>query len=91
MRADSHRPARPPPDRRIPLLPGAILTATPAAFPGAWYTGDDPFDGGSERTVPVDVGDRIGEIGLVTADGAPVALADYLDRPTVIQLLRYYG
>jgi hypothetical protein len=39
----------------------------------------------------VDVGDRIGEIGLMTADGAPVALSDYLDRPTVIQLLRYYG
>lgn len=39
----------------------------------------------------MDVGDRIGEIRLVTADGAPVALADYLDRPTVIQLLRYYG
>ena len=39
----------------------------------------------------MDVGDRIGEIGLKTADGAPVTLADYLDRPTVIQLLRYYG
>ncbi len=39
----------------------------------------------------MDVGDRIGEIGLVTADGAPVALSDHLDRPTVIQLLRYYG
>ncbi len=41
--------------------------------------------------VPVDVGDRISEIGLTTAEGAPVALSDYLDRPTVIQLLRYYA
>ncbi len=39
----------------------------------------------------MDVGDHIGEIGLMTAEGTPVALADYLDRPTLIQLLRYYG
>ena len=39
----------------------------------------------------MDVGDRIGEIRLMTAEGAPVALSDYLDRPTLVHLLRYYG
>lgn len=39
----------------------------------------------------MDVGQRIGEIRLVTAEGALVALSDYLDRPTLVHLLRYYG
>jgi hypothetical protein len=39
----------------------------------------------------VDVGERIGDIRLTTADGAPVALSGYLDRPVLIHLLRYYG
>ncbi len=39
----------------------------------------------------MDVGQRIGEIRLVTAEGATVPLSDYLDRPILVHLLRYYG
>ncbi len=39
----------------------------------------------------MDVGQRIGEVRLETAEGARVALSDYLDRPTLVHLLRYYG
>lgn len=39
----------------------------------------------------MDIGERLPEIELRTADGEGVSLSRYLDRPTVIQLLRYYG
>jgi peroxiredoxin len=39
----------------------------------------------------MNVGDRIPEIELRTACGEPVMLSRYLDRPTVVQFLRYYG
>jgi peroxiredoxin len=39
----------------------------------------------------MNVGDRIPDIELHTADGEPVILSRYLDRLTVIQLVRYYG
>ncbi len=39
----------------------------------------------------MDVGERIPEIELRTADGERVSLSRYLDRPIVIQLPRYYG
>lgn len=31
------------------------------------------------------------EIGLVTASGERVTLADFVDRPTVVVLVRYFG
>lgn len=39
----------------------------------------------------MDVGDRIPDVELRTADGERVRLSRYLERPTVIQLARYYG
>jgi peroxiredoxin len=39
----------------------------------------------------MDVGDQLPAVELRTADGERVALSGYLDRVTVIQLLRYYG
>lgn len=39
----------------------------------------------------MDLGERIPEIELRTAEGERVLLSRYLDRPTVVQLLRYYG
>lgn len=39
----------------------------------------------------MNVGDRLPEIELRTADGESVVLSRYLDRLTVIQLVRYYG
>jgi hypothetical protein len=37
------------------------------------------------------IGDRLPEIELYTAEGEAVPLSRYLDRPMVVQLLRYYG
>jgi peroxiredoxin len=37
------------------------------------------------------IGDRLPEIELRSADGEVVALSGYLQRVTVVQLLRYYG
>ena len=39
----------------------------------------------------MNLGERIPDIELRTADGEPVMLSRYVDRPTVVQLLRYYG
>lgn len=39
----------------------------------------------------MNVGDRLPEVELHTADGERVVLSTYLDRLTVIQLVRYYG
>lgn len=39
----------------------------------------------------MDLGERIPEIELRTAEGERVLLSRYLHRPTVVQLLRYYG
>ena len=39
----------------------------------------------------MNVGDHIPDVELHTAEGEPVALSSYLDRLTVIQLVRYYG
>ncbi len=39
----------------------------------------------------MNVGEHLPEIELHTADGEPVLLSRYLDRLTVIQLVRYYG
>lgn len=39
----------------------------------------------------MEVGDRLPDIEVRTADGAPVPLSRYLDRPTAVVLLRYYG
>jgi hypothetical protein len=39
----------------------------------------------------MNVGEQLPEIELRTADGEPALLSRYLDRPTVVQLLRYYG
>ncbi|NUR27744.1 MAG: AhpC/TSA family protein [Catenulispora sp.] len=39
----------------------------------------------------VDIGDRVAPLTLYDADGNPVELADLLDRPTVVPLVRYYG
>lgn len=39
----------------------------------------------------MDVGERIPDVELRTAEGERVPLSRYLDRPTVIQLARYYG
>jgi peroxiredoxin len=38
-----------------------------------------------------DVGEQLSDIELRTHDGEPVLLSRYLERPTVVQLLRYYG
>lgn len=37
------------------------------------------------------IGDRLPEIELRTAEGEVVVLSRYLERVTVVQLLRYYG
>jgi peroxiredoxin len=37
------------------------------------------------------IGERLPEIELSTAEGEHVSLSRYLDRPTVVQLVRYYG
>jgi hypothetical protein len=37
------------------------------------------------------IGGHLPEIELRTADGEVVALSRCLERPTVVQLLRYYG
>jgi hypothetical protein len=37
------------------------------------------------------VGEQLAEVELRTADGESVPLSRYLDRPIVVQLLRYYG
>lgn len=39
----------------------------------------------------MNVGEQLPEIDLRTAEGEQVPLSRYLDRPTVVQLLRYYG
>lgn len=39
----------------------------------------------------MNVGDQLPDIELRTAEGEAVPLSRYVDRPTVIQLLRYYG
>lgn len=38
-----------------------------------------------------DVGDRLDEVWLRTAEGERIALSAHLDSILVIQLLRYYG
>lgn len=45
----------------------------------------------STQGAPMNVGEQLPEIELRTAEGEPVPLSRYVDRPTVIQLLRYYG
>jgi peroxiredoxin len=37
------------------------------------------------------IGDRLPEIELRSADGEVVTLSDFMQRVTVVQLLRYYG
>jgi hypothetical protein len=37
------------------------------------------------------IGDRLPEIELRTGEGEVVLLSRYLERVTVVQLLRYYG
>ena len=37
------------------------------------------------------IGERLPDIELRTADGEPVPLPGDLERVTVVQLLRYYG
>ena len=39
----------------------------------------------------MNLGERISDIELRTGEGDRVMLARYLGRPTVVQLLRYYG
>lgn len=39
----------------------------------------------------MEIGDRLPEIDVRTADGARVPLSRYLGRPTAVMLLRYYG
>lgn len=37
------------------------------------------------------IGERLPDIELRTAGGEAVSLSRYLERPVVVQLLRYYG
>lgn len=39
----------------------------------------------------VQVGDQLGSVTLFDPSGEPVELADLLDRPVVVPLVRYYG
>lgn len=39
----------------------------------------------------VQIGDRVPYVTLYYADGKPIALAELLDRPAVVPLVRYYG
>lgn len=39
----------------------------------------------------MDLGDSVPDIELRTANGERVPLSRYVDRLTVVQLLRYYG
>jgi hypothetical protein len=39
----------------------------------------------------MEIGERLPEIELCSADGEVVALSRCLERVTVVQLLRYYG
>jgi hypothetical protein len=39
----------------------------------------------------MNVGEQLPEIELRTAQDQPVPLSRHLERPTVVQLLRYYG
>jgi hypothetical protein len=39
----------------------------------------------------VRIGDRLPDVELRSADGAVVPLSRYVQRVTVVQLLRYYG
>lgn len=37
------------------------------------------------------VGDTVRDVSLHTVDGGEVSLHDLVDRPTIVQCLRYYG
>ncbi|MGI9577800.1 MAG: redoxin domain-containing protein [Microthrixaceae bacterium] len=37
------------------------------------------------------VGDSLGAVDLKRADGSEVSLADVVDRPTIVPIVRYYG
>jgi hypothetical protein len=39
----------------------------------------------------MEIGDRLPEIQIRSADGEVVTLSGFLQRVTVVQLLRYYG
>jgi hypothetical protein len=39
----------------------------------------------------MEIGGHLPEVELRTAEGEVVILSRYLRRPTVVQLLRYYG